>query len=227
MAKPREIGILRNEFGGPRSAQKLGVFQIMNRRTRDRWGKRGSLLGLSLVLGALTLTAVAYAADLLKVVQEEASIRKDKRMLGTPKVATVHEGDLVTMLAEEESWYQVEWNGVKGWLPRTAVSTDLKLEGSKEALADGVRPTEQSAAKRGFNEQVEKEYRASRADLDAAFKVLEGIQARKFPEESVAQFLRQGKLGEQVAQAGAPPSPPAPSKAVSSKEGRATPPWKQ
>src|SRR6185295_6077213 len=97
----------------------------MKRQSRGRWGSRGDLLVVSLALGVLTLTAVAYAADLLMVVQKEAYIRKDKKTL-SPKVATVHEKDLVTKLAEEESWYQVEWNGVQGWLLRTAVTADLK-----------------------------------------------------------------------------------------------------
>ncbi len=195
---------------------------MTSKGTRRRRAGAG-LLGGSLAAGLLALAAAAYAADLLIVTQREAYIRKDKRTMG-PKVATVREGDQVEKLDEDDTWYQVEFKGAKGWLLKSSVSTDRKVVLSKEAVSGGVRATEQSAGGRGFNPEVEASYRASRAELDLAYKLLDRIQDRKFPEETVAQFMKDGKLGEQVAEA----SPrPAPSKAVSSREGRSTPPWKR
>jgi hypothetical protein len=158
--------------------------------------------GAGLTFGfLLVLAAAAFAADLLTVVQRETFIRKDKRLMSA-KLSPLKEGDLVTRLDEEESWYRVEFKGVEGWLPKSAVSADRKVVLSNEAVASGVRATEQSAGGRGFNPKVEESYRASRTELNAAYAIIDAIQAKKFPEEGVAKFMREGKLGEEVADAG-------------------------
>ncbi len=111
--------------------------------------------------------------------------------------------------------------GVEGWLPRSAVSSDRKIVLSDSATAKGVRATEQSAGGRGFNPQVEGRYKASRADLQEAYRIVDRLQNMKYSEDLVGRFVREGKLGDQaVAEA---PAAAAPAKA----QDRQTPPWKR
>ncbi|MGH9363305.1 MAG: SH3 domain-containing protein, partial [Thermoanaerobaculia bacterium] len=161
-----------------------------------RVGLRAGLLAAAILLG---FAAVALARDLLTVVQRETALRKDKKLL-SPKVAAVREGDQVAKLEEDGSWYRVEFRGAEGWLPASAVSSDRKVVLSGQTAAGGVRATEQSAGARGFNPEVESRHRAARADLDRSYRHVDRIQERKFSEEAIARFIREGKLGEPLAQ---------------------------
>ena len=201
------------------------------RRTPLPMGLLGAGLG---GLAILSIAAVAYAADLLVVIQEQASIRKEQRLL-SPAVAKVKEGDQVTKLGEEGSWYQVEFLGAEGWIPKSAVSSDLKIELSGKTVADGgVRTTEQGAAARPFSPEVEKEFKAQRTDLNEAYKIVDRVQGLKWPDEQIVRFLKDGRLGGEAVADAAPAQAPAaeaasaaPSRAVAGKDGRATPPWKR
>ncbi|MBI4601113.1 MAG: SH3 domain-containing protein [Planctomycetes bacterium] len=145
---------------------------------------------------AVTLVgAVAWAAEAMKVVEREAAVRRDKKSY-SPKVATVHEGDDVTVLATEEPWIRVDFKGVTGWLSQSSVTPPSKFVPSTDEAARGTRATMQSAAKRGFNPEVEAKYRESNPDLNAAYKLLDEIEKRTLPEEKILRFLEQGKLIE-------------------------------
>jgi hypothetical protein len=75
------------------------------------------------------------------------------------------------------------------------VSDSKDIVFSGEAVSDGVRPTERSAAARPFTPEVEEKFRAQRTDLDAAYKIVDTIEKRKVPDDSVARFVAEGKLG--------------------------------
>ena len=197
------------------------------RPPRFRPPLRGLLLAGAVALSSLlVLAGVALAADLLTVVQKETAVRKEKRLL-SGKVVTVREGDQVVKLDKDGSWYRVSYQGTEGWLPESAVSSDRKVVLSGEAIGRGVRATEQSAGGRGFNPEVEKRHRASRTDLATAYRLVDLIQGRKFPEDRIGAFVRDGKLGEAVADSAdsadsAEPPPPARPAAAGPR-----PPWKQ
>ncbi|MCA8964973.1 MAG: hypothetical protein KDC48_08795, partial [Planctomycetes bacterium] len=54
--------------------------------------------------------------------------------------------------------------------------------------------SETSAARKGFNPQVERQYRTSNPNLEAAFKLVDRLQARATPEAEVRAFLQAGGL---------------------------------
>jgi len=148
----------------------------------------------TLVLVALpVLCAVAWAVEELIVVERDAAIRKDKRNY-SPRLATVAEGEKVALVEKDEPWIRVQYKGVEGWMNESCVTDNPDVVLSGQAVKSGVRATEQSAAKRGFTPEVEKEYRKDHPGLDGAFKLLDEIQKKKFPEESVVKFLEVGKL---------------------------------
>jgi hypothetical protein len=57
---------------------------------------------------------------------------------------------------------------------------------------------EAAAARKGFNPQVEREYRAGHPDLEAAFRALDAIQGRATDEARVAAFLIEGGLAAEA-----------------------------
>jgi len=88
----------------------------------------------------------------------------------------VKEGEQVTLLSKDDPWIRVEFNGVEGWKSQSSVTDDPKVVLSSQAVASGVRATEQSAAGRGFNPTVEREYRKRNPSLESAFHLLDKIE---------------------------------------------------
>ena len=129
------------------------------------------------------------------VVQREAVIRSRKRNYAR-RVAVVREGSEVTILSTEPPWHRVEWRGKRGWLHSSAVTRNRSVVLSGEAVASGTRATQQSAARRGFTPEVEREHRGNRADLEAAYGVLDVIEGWRYPEELVVKFLAAGRLAD-------------------------------
>lgn len=148
-----------------------------------------------LFLVATSVLAAAPLGEPLIVVQKQTAIRSAKKLYARP-VKTLREGDVVYKLCEESPWLRVESGGVQGWLHRTAVSADRNVRLSGDGVGGSVRVTEQSAAAKGFNPQVEKQYRTTHTGLAEAYRILDQVQERKYPEDRVEAFLRSGKLGE-------------------------------
>ena len=161
----------------------------MRRKRPGGWAALATAVGAFTLLGAIT-----WAAEVLFVIEREAAVRKDKRTY-SPKVATVTEGEQVTLIARESPWLRVSFKGVEGWLNESSVTDDKDFVRSGQAVASGVKPTEQSAAKRGFSPEVEKEYRKENPNLDAAFKTLDDIvKGWVFPDDLILKFIEAGQL---------------------------------
>jgi uncharacterized protein YgiM (DUF1202 family) len=150
---------------------------------------RGGLIALALALGC----AVAWAADQLVVIEQEAAIRRDKKTY-SPRVAKLKEGDKVTLLDTQSPWLRVEFQGVQGWINESSVS-EKEVRLSRDQTAQGVVATEQSAAGRGFNPEVEKKYREAKPDLKPFYDAIDAIEKVVVPDEAILRFMEEGKLG--------------------------------
>jgi uncharacterized protein YgiM (DUF1202 family) len=147
-----------------------------------------AVMSLLAVLGA-----VAWAAEVFKVIERESAIRKDKKSY-SPRLATVTEGQEVTVLETEEPWVQVEYKGQVGWMSQSALREASEFVGTQTAAARGTRATSETAADRGFTPEVEAKYRGQNPDLEAAFQLVEQITAGKVDDEKLFAFLKDGKL---------------------------------
>lgn len=174
--------------GSPGSA--CGARDLMRAAARGSVGTR-ALLVAALALGVGG--AAAWAEELLKVIEANAAIRQGK-MTFAKRLAQVPEGDAVAVLGREEPWVNVEYKGVTGWMHQSSLTDDPHPILSGSAVAQNATATEQAAAKKGFTPEVEQEYRKSRAELDAQFKFLDGIEKIVIPDEQVVSFLKAGQL---------------------------------
>lgn len=149
-------------------------------------------VALAALGAALAVGAVAWAAESLTVIEKEAAIRKAPRTY-SPRVAVVKEGEKVTVLERVPPWIRVRSGASEGWLNESSV-TDEDVVLSTSQTARGVRVTEQSAAGRGFTPEVEAKYRKENPSLSAAFRQVDDIEKRKFPEEKIVEFILAGRL---------------------------------
>jgi hypothetical protein len=106
----------------------------------------------------------------------------------------------VTVLVKEPPWYRVRWKQVEGWMHESAVTDDPKVVFSSEAVASRVKPTEQSAGKRGLDREVEEAYQKDHPNLAEGYGRLALIDKKTTPEErlmaeeELLAFLKEGQL---------------------------------
>ncbi|MCB9886448.1 MAG: hypothetical protein H6838_13210 [Planctomycetes bacterium] len=133
------------------------------------------------------------AGTTLTVTRKTTKLRAQHKMFA-PTVVELHEGDKVTFAQRDGAWLSVAAGERKGWLHETDVSGNPDVRLSGEGVRETYSASETSAARKGFNPQVERQYRTSNPNLEAAFKLVDRLQARATPEAEVRAFLQAGGL---------------------------------
>ncbi|MFO1076979.1 MAG: hypothetical protein U1E73_04545 [Planctomycetota bacterium] len=128
------------------------------------------------------------------VVTRKTTKLRAQRKLFAPAIAELHEGDKVAFAAREGAWLSVAAGEQKGWLHESDVSANPDVRLSGEGVRETYSTSETSAARKGFNPQVERNYRANNPNLEQAFQLVDRLQARATPEAEVEAFLKNGGL---------------------------------
>ena len=125
---------------------------------------------------------------------------KETRVRTSPKfyaksIHSAKRGDYLERIGEKKGWYEVKIpSGEVGWVHSSAVETKkLKLD-SGEWVETEASPDEVALAGKGFNKEVETEYRKNHPDLD--FTWVDRMEKIDITEEEIVAFLKEGKLGE-------------------------------
>ncbi|MEE9549916.1 MAG: hypothetical protein V3W08_05905 [Candidatus Binatia bacterium] len=141
----------------------------------------------------LSLGSVNVAlAKKITVRVKEAKICKEK-VYRLPFVATVKRGDLLEEISMEEDWYKVKTAADKvGWIKASSVLPSKVELTTEETGLEQVAEAEVTLAGKGFNEQVEREYREENPDLD--FDIVDQIEKIGIDERDLEKFILEGKL---------------------------------
>lgn len=125
---------------------------------------------------------------------------KDTKVRSGPKfyansIYSAKRGEQLTKVAAQQDWYQVQTpSGKTGWVHSSAVETKKLKLSSGEWVETEVSPDEVALAGKGFNQEVEAEYRKNHPELD--FGPVDRMEALVITEEEMVAFLKEGKLGE-------------------------------
>jgi len=161
----------------------------------DDLGGRGFMKRLFwiLLLGFFCTTSVALAAS-IKVITQEAVIRKDKRFFA-PAVVRAPYGAVLEESRREGDWFRVSYQGKQGWVHVSAVQ-EQKFDLS--SLAGGrARDTSQeeiALAGKGFTPEVEKAFRDKNPKM--RYDLVNQVQSYKVDEQKLQAFLKAGNLKE-------------------------------
>ncbi|GAB1483124.1 SH3 domain-containing protein [Treponema sp.] len=144
-----------------------------------------------IVLLAL-LAASAYAADFAYVQVKETQVRESASFMAKI-VATIPYGTKVTVFKTAAAWKQVSLaDGKTGWLSASALSTKalaLKAGENRDTTASS---QEVALAGKGFNAQVEAEYKAGNPALD--FASIDRMESIKIAPGQMLEFLNTAGL---------------------------------
>jgi hypothetical protein len=144
-------------------------------------------------IGLLASGARQEPGATLTVTRKTTKLREQKRLFA-PALAELHEGDKLALERKEGAWLAVTSAKLHGWLHETDVSSNPEVRLSGEGVRENYSASETSAARKGFNPAVEKEYRSKKPELEAAFRLVDRLQAREVSEDVLHAFLVAGGL---------------------------------
>jgi hypothetical protein len=125
---------------------------------------------------------------------------KETRVRSSPRfyARSIHQaeaGDRLEKVGEFEGWYEVKIpDGQVGWVHSSAVETKKLRLSSGEWVESEASPDEVALAGKGFNEEVEAEYRRTHAELDYTW--VDRMEKIGITEAEMLDFHKEGRLGE-------------------------------
>jgi hypothetical protein len=150
-------------------------------------------VGLVAVLVLLAADVPQDPGDQLTVTRKATKLRSQKRSFA-PAVADLKEGDKLAFEGKDGAWFAAKLGTKSGFVHQTDVSANPDVRLSGQGVRETYSTTETSAARKGFNPQVEKQYRADNPSLDRAFRAIDALEARELPEQELRTFLADGGL---------------------------------
>ena len=149
----------------------------------------------TIVLGGIVVsTALAATNNLMSIQVKKGHLRSGPSFLGKI-VAALDYGDRVAVLEKRNPWVKVQSTekNSAGWLHDSALTT------KKVILKPGAADVEQAAtsdelalAGKGFNQQVEGEYKSKNPHLD--YSLINALEQVVVPQAQIEQFIKEGEL---------------------------------
>jgi uncharacterized protein YgiM (DUF1202 family) len=149
------------------------------------------LLPLLVMLAAVAL--VMASSQKLSVQVKTGQLRSTPSFLGT-LVANLAYGDRVTLIKQQDPWYQVrDDKGHTGWIHRSAVTQKhIIMTAGQQDAQTSASGEELALAGKGFNSDVEAKFKQDNKDIDFTW-VDKMEQITVTPQES-ASFLAEGQV---------------------------------
>jgi hypothetical protein len=146
------------------------------------------------ILLVLCLISSVAAAATVKVITQEAVIRKDKRFFA-PALVRAPFGAALQELEKEGDWFRVNYQGNEGWIHKSAVQEQkFQLSSLAGGQAEEASRDEVALAGKGFNPEVEKAFRDKNPKM--RYDLVNQVQAYRVEEQKLQAFIRAGNLRE-------------------------------
>ncbi|HOX14977.1 MAG TPA: SH3 domain-containing protein [Smithellaceae bacterium] len=142
----------------------------------------------------LMFSATAIAQRTMSVQVKEGQLRATPSHLGKI-VARANYGSQVMVLEERGAWKRVSPGSGKkqGWMHNTALTSKrIALRAGQSNVGTSVTRDEIALAGKGFNEEVEAQYRKSKKNLDYTW--INKMEALKVSQEQMEDFISGGRL---------------------------------
>lgn len=147
-----------------------------------------------LLLGPCGLTVLAVEQKRMSVQVKKGTVRSTPSFLGRI-IASLNYGDQVVVKEEMNSWSKVDLPGIatEAWMHSSALSA------KKIVLKPGASDVEQAAssdeitlAGRGFNQEVEKEFKSKNPRMD--FTWIDRMEMMVVSQNEIQAFVKDGAL---------------------------------
>lgn len=151
-------------------------------------------LGIVLPAGIALAMAVVWAAgETMSVQVKSGPLRSTPSFLGAV-TANLGYGERVTVLESRDPWFQVrDARGRTGWMHQSALTKKrIVMSGGGGAASTSVSGEELALAGKGFNSDVEAEFKAQHGNID--FTWVDRMEGFVVTPEQSAAFLAEGDV---------------------------------
>jgi len=154
-------------------------------------GRRATVIIMaSAVVMALTMMTVAAATMSVQV--KDAPVRATPSFVGKVVGALAY-GDQVEIRQTKGAWSKVAGAGVSGWLHTSALSSrKIVLAAGQEHAKVAASGDELALAGKGFNSDVEAQFKAGHKDID--FTCINRMEKVRIPAAEMQAFLKDGDV---------------------------------
>lgn len=142
-------------------------------------------------------SGTTWSAEILMSVQVESSqVRASPSFLGAI-FAQIKYGDRVAVVDEQNGWMKVSLpDGRQGWVHGSALTRKkIVLSAGRTDSTTGASADELALAGKGFNSDVEAEFRAHNKDLD--FTWVDRMEKIVIDLKTIQRFLEEGSVSPQ------------------------------
>ena len=150
-------------------------------------------LQCTLLLALLLAALPAWADEMLSVATREAAVRTRPGVFAT-KLVTLGYGDQVAVTGSRRAWYEVRLgDGRTGWMQKTTLTSEkLQLRAGDREVSTTASENELTLAGKGFNNEVEQEFRQRNRELDYTW--VDRMETFSLSDRELQQFLVSGQL---------------------------------
>jgi hypothetical protein len=141
----------------------------------------------------LVCPAIGLAASTMNVQVQNGTIRTTPSFLGKLVVSVVY-GSSVEILKQQGDWFQVKSpQGQIGWMHKSALTKNkIAMSSGSTAAKTGASSDELALAGKGFNSDVEKEFKAKNKNLN--FAAVDRMEKIKISPTEMQTFLQAGGI---------------------------------
>jgi uncharacterized protein YgiM (DUF1202 family) len=152
-----------------------------------------NLQGKAIPVIGLILLAGSVMAATMSVQVRNGQLRATPSFLGQV-VAPVLYGDQVQVVSQQGEWMQVTApGGQSGWIHKSALTQQhIELKAGEQNVETGASGEELALATKGFNSDVEAEFKKSNKDVD--FTWVDRMEKYKVTPAETTTFLREGAV---------------------------------
>ena len=146
-----------------------------------------------MALAVVTASAVVTSSAATMSVQvKEVPVRTTPSFIGKV-VGTLAYGDRVEIQKTQGAWSKVAGAGVSGWMHTSALSSKkIVLASGREQAKVAASGDELALAGKGFNSDVEAQFKAGHKDID--FTWIDRMEKIKIPSSEMQVFLKKGDI---------------------------------
>jgi hypothetical protein len=130
----------------------------------------------------------------MSVQVQDGKLRADPSFLGKV-IGSVSYGDAVTVIRLQDPWFFIstKTGQLTGWIHSSALSEkEIVLRAGDANVQKTASQREIALAGKGFNADVEKEYKTRNPNLD--FEWIDRMERMVVSDEEIRQFIKVGKL---------------------------------
>jgi uncharacterized protein YgiM (DUF1202 family) len=146
---------------------------------------------LCLILCFAAAAALAAAVKTMNVQNRKADLRDSPSPFGRI-VASLAYGDKVTVEQQNGPWMKISKDAASGWIHSSALTTKKIIMKSGEDTQIAASSDEVALAGKGFNADVEAQFKANHKDID--FKWVDKAEKIVIPSRVIKAFAEEGGL---------------------------------